>query len=38
LEMVMRMERADAGSRLVALVATGGIFTDTAGLTVACIG
>jgi hypothetical protein len=35
--MVMRMERAAAVSFAVALAAMGGIFTDTAGLTEACI-
>jgi len=38
LEMVMRMERAADVSRAAGLVAMGGMFTDKAGLTEACIG
>src|SRR5260370_17477707 len=38
LEMVMRMERADDVSRAAGLDTMGGIFTDKAGLTEACIG
>jgi hypothetical protein len=36
--MVMRMERATEVSLAAGLIAMGGIFTDKAGLTEACIG
>jgi hypothetical protein len=38
LEMVMRIVRAAEDSRAVAPVTMGGMFTDNAGLTEACIG